>query len=386
MGRDEFFAKLAPLDAEQRGKILWNLYWRGTAALRERIEGELDPPERERRKRAVAAPPDPGLVLAEVSEFVELASSGAYIAGDRRVSRTERSKWRVTFRRLATEAQSALHAPDSDLAERAMELMIDLACDADGCFHSDNPLEAAKFVVSQAVSALWETVLDARGFAEFTARAVPQLIRWERECGWSNGDGKVMELERPLAEVLASMLITPEMWSDFADAYLAELDRIAAAEAPLPGKGKKGRQSLAHSPYSAESYARTRRTGDLAYWNSLLLEHLDEERAQRLAGHPAFGGTDADFLRAQAAQLRGDLDEARTLITKCLETLPGSTQYAEFAEEVGAEFPPRAREIHGRRRLTPSMSKCSGSSPSSSPSSSSGYSTGESPSNATQTG
>lgn len=55
MNREEFFPKLAPLDAEQRGKVLWNLYWRGTAALRERIEGELDPPELERRRRDAAA-------------------------------------------------------------------------------------------------------------------------------------------------------------------------------------------------------------------------------------------------------------------------------------------------------------------------------------------
>src|SRR2546423_130047 len=126
MSRDEFFAKLAPLDAEQRGKVLWNLYWRGTAAVRERIEGELDPPERERRKQAADAPPDPGVVLMEVKDFVELAESGAYIAGDRRVSRSERTKWRVTFRRLATEAQSALHAENSSPAEEAMALMIDL--------------------------------------------------------------------------------------------------------------------------------------------------------------------------------------------------------------------------------------------------------------------
>jgi hypothetical protein len=85
MNREEFFAKLAPLDAEQRGKILWNLYWRGTAAARERIEGELDPPERARRKQDTATPRDPVGVLAEVSLFVELARSGAYIAGDRRV-------------------------------------------------------------------------------------------------------------------------------------------------------------------------------------------------------------------------------------------------------------------------------------------------------------
>ena len=70
--------------------------------MRERIEGELDPRQRERRKKAAAAPLDPELVLMEVRDFVELAESGAYIAGDRRVSRTERTKWRVTFRRLAT--------------------------------------------------------------------------------------------------------------------------------------------------------------------------------------------------------------------------------------------------------------------------------------------
>jgi hypothetical protein len=32
-------------------------------------------------------------------------------------------------------------------AEEAMELMIDLACHADGCSRSDDPREAAKFVV-----------------------------------------------------------------------------------------------------------------------------------------------------------------------------------------------------------------------------------------------
>ena len=28
---------------------------------------------------------------------------------------------------------------------------------------------------------MWDTVLDVGGAAEFTARAVPQLMRWERE-------------------------------------------------------------------------------------------------------------------------------------------------------------------------------------------------------------
>jgi len=83
----------------------------------------------------------------------------------------------------------------------------------------------------------------------------------------------------------------------------------------------------------------SQRTGNLARWNSLLFEHLDTGRAQRLAGHAAFSGPDADFLKAQAARLRGDVDEARTLITECLKHLPGSTEFAAFAEEVGAEVP-----------------------------------------------
>jgi hypothetical protein len=349
MNREEFFAKLAPLDAEQRGKILWNLYWRGTAAARERIEGELDPPERRRRKHDAATPPDPALVLAEVSQFVELARSGAYIAGDRRVSRTERTKWRVTFRQLATDAQLALHAEDTAPGEQAMELMIDLARHAEGSFRSEDPLEAARFVLSQAVSALWETVLAEHGFARFAARAAPQLIRWESAYGWSNGSGagKVAEREIVLADALAPMLATPDMWTGFADAYLAELDRIAAAERPLTGR-RAGRAARAVSSFSPE-WKRSERTRNLARWNKLLSGHIDAERAERLANHPAFEGPDADFMRAQAARRRGDLDAARTLIGTCLERLPGRQEFAEFGEEVGADLPPRAREMHAER-------------------------------------
>jgi len=47
--------------------------------------------------------------------------------------------------------------------------------------------------------------------------------------------------------------------------------------------------------------------------------------------------------------LPGDIDAARTLIGTCLERLPGSQQFAEFAEEVGAALPPRAREMRAER-------------------------------------
>jgi hypothetical protein len=46
---------------------------------------------------------------------------------------------------------------------------------------------------------------------------------------------------------------------------------------------------------------------------------------------------------------RGDIDAARTLIETCLERLLGSQQFAEFAEEVGAALPPRAREMRAER-------------------------------------
>jgi hypothetical protein len=170
------------------------------------------------------------------------------------------------------------------------------------------------------------------------------MMRWEREYRWAEGTGaaKVYEQERPLAEVLAPMLTTPDMWNGFADAYLAELDRIATAEAPPPKKGRKTSRNVPDwqdSPYSERNRGRTSRTGNLAYWNSMLLEHLDEDQARRLAEHAAFYSPYADFFKAQAARRRGDLGEARTLIAKCLKQLPGKTEFKDFAEEVDADAP-----------------------------------------------
>jgi hypothetical protein len=340
MNRDEFYAKLAPLTAEQRDKILWNLYWRGAAAVRERIEGELDPPERERKKKEAEAPPDPEFVLQGVKEFSELAESGAYIAGDRRVKPSERTKWRVTFRRLATQAQSALHDTDNGPAEDAMELMIDLACHAEGCFRSDDPLEAAKFVVSQAAYALWQTVLDKHGAAEFTVRTVPQFMRWERTYGWANGTGaaKVRQAERPLGEVLASMLTTPELWTGFADAYLAALDQLTVGDEPPAVKNTRAWRDWEYASRRREQdkESRARR---FARWNSVLIEHLDDDRARRLAEHLAFSGAEADLLKARAACQRGDLDEARVLIAEGLKRYRWNDVFADIAEEIGVEPP-----------------------------------------------
>src|SRR5260370_18251069 len=89
MNREEFYAKVSPLDAEQLRKALWTLYWRGTAQVRERIEDELNPPAGPMRKAQDL--PDPDQVLDEVTEFVSLPRDGAYMYGPRRWSRTDPS-------------------------------------------------------------------------------------------------------------------------------------------------------------------------------------------------------------------------------------------------------------------------------------------------------
>jgi hypothetical protein len=123
--------------------------------MRERIEAEVDPQQGDRRSRIAKGPADPQVVLGEVREFVALARSGAYLGGDRRVSPAERTRWRFTFQRLVADAR-ALQGEDVGTAATAEEL-IDLACETRGYdyFRSEDPVEAARFVVSDAVALLW---------------------------------------------------------------------------------------------------------------------------------------------------------------------------------------------------------------------------------------
>jgi hypothetical protein len=339
MNRDEFFAKLAELDEDRIKRALWNLYWRGSAQLRERIESELDPAQDTVRKRPVTQPPDPDTVLWEVRGFAELARAGAYIAGDRRVSPKERTRWRLTFRRLAADALAALRDEDSGPAEEAVALLIDLACETKrfDYFRSEDPMEAAQFVVSDAAATLWEFVRERHGFARFATVAAAQLPRWESVYGWSrSGWGKLAAKETSLASVLARTLRAPDAWTALADCYLDALDQIALTEAAKPA-------SRPSYSYPDSDYRRSDRTRDLAEWHSLLLERLAgseaEDRLDRLAGHPALGGPELTFVQARLAQLRGDTDAARTLTEACLGKLPGHDGFADFAVQIGAGLP-----------------------------------------------
>jgi len=231
MCREQFFDKADAFDQERLKNALWNLYWRGSAAMQERIEAELDGDERHRRERVGKEPVDPQSVLTEVGEFVALAHSGAYIAGDHRVSRRERTRWRFTLQRLATDAQRAVQADDVATASTAVEEFIDLVCEMRwyDYFRSEDPVEAARFVVSDVVALLWGRVRDEYGFAEFATRAAPQLIRWESSYGWTrSGWGRVSEKETPLANVLAPMLPAIDMWIGFCDRYLTLSTRSLA--------------------------------------------------------------------------------------------------------------------------------------------------------------
>lgn len=349
MNRSEFFARLDGLDEGRLRKTLWNLYWRGSAQLRERIENELDPPRAEARKRAAAQPPDAGLVLMEVSDFVELARGGAYIAGDRRVSPKERTRWRLTFRRLAADALAALRDSDPGPAEEALALMIDLACETKdkNYFRSEDPMEAAQFVVSDAAAALWQVTAEQHGFARFAEVAAAQLPRWESAYGWSrSGWGKLAARESTLASVLSQLLRSPDAWTTFTDCYLNALDGIGRAEAAR----KAPRRSYS---FSDVRYDRDWRTRNLEQWHGLLVDHLAgsdaEDRLDRLSGHQALGGPYLTFIAARLALLRGDDSTARKLAGECLAALPGHQAFADFAVQVGADLPESTKDMLASR-------------------------------------
>lgn len=278
LSRDEFHAKLAGFDRADLAKVLWTLYWRGAAPVRERIEDLIEPQAKEGRTQARQQPPDAGQVLARVTEFAALARSGAYLAGDRRVSRQERTRWRMTFRTLAQESISALSGEDVETAARAVSVLVDLACETQqyDYFRSEDPMEAARFVVSDAVAAMWSRLRDTKGAAPMVQQAVGDLVRWERRYGWTRrGEGRVSAQEASLASTLAGFLVVPDLWTLAARRYADALDEVAQKRAG--SRRGRGRTELAQ---------------DLSEWSSLLLAHLDgsehEELVDRLSKHPAF--------------------------------------------------------------------------------------------------
>ena len=333
MNREQFFRAVSALDEDRLRKALWNLYWRGTANVRERIEVELASDGHGRPPVQTKAHADPEMVRDDVDHFVSLARSGAYMGGDRRVSPRERSRWRFTFKRLAAEAQDALRDEDSGPAASALEQLIDLACEAHDYdyFRSDDPVAAAGFVVSDVAAVLWASTWESHGFQAFAKTAAPQLVRWESRYGWTRcGEGAVAARETSLAVVLARMLRVADTWEGFAEQYVRALDEVSQRSAST----RRIRRSVARTKHE--------RASALAEWHGFLLENLVDTEGgllDRIAGHAALGGPEQTFLSARLAHRRGNTDVARDLSAQCLRELPGHRDFREFAAGIAAAAP-----------------------------------------------
>jgi hypothetical protein len=130
-----------------------------------------------------------------------------------------------------------------------------------------------------------------------------------------------------------------------ADSYLTALDAAARTSSARDEREDVHR-------YETKRYVREERARNLAEWHQALLERLAgsdaEDRLERLVRHPALEGPEMTFLQARLAQKRGDLPRARSLVTRCLESLPGHQGFLAFAEAIAAPIPAGAA-AHSRR-------------------------------------
>jgi hypothetical protein len=122
---------------------------------------------------------------------------------------------------------------------------------------------------------------------------------------------------------------------------------LTRPDALAPSGPKRPR--VVYGSFDETRHRRRERTGDLATWHDMLLDRFagtpEDHLLDRLVASPALGGPEFAFLRARIAERRGDTAQAAALVTECLKELPGSQEYQEFAMEVGAPLPPRAREM-----------------------------------------
>lgn len=175
MNREQFFARLAPMSEDELRKALWTLYWRGSAPVRGRIEAVITPQQTAALGQSVELPADASLVRKQVEEFAMLARKGAYLARDRWVSPKERTRWRFTFRGLVNDSLDALRSDAVDQAGAAIATLVDLTCEMKSYDYvrSEDPVEAARFVASDAVAALWSRLREAYGVDGLIERAIP---------------------------------------------------------------------------------------------------------------------------------------------------------------------------------------------------------------------
>ena len=208
LSKEEFGQLLAGRDADELRKMLWELYVRGSAELRRKIEVVAVP--REKRPAKAGPPPIDGADhLATVRDFVRLARAGAYMGCDRHVSRSDREGWKASFRELLDDSGRFLTQCDVENGAEAMDALLCLALDCRDTyyFRTEDPIGALRIVVSDLVDLLWRSTLAVSGFPALVARVPRDLMRWESLYGWTRwGDGRIAQKERVLADVLAALL------------------------------------------------------------------------------------------------------------------------------------------------------------------------------------
>ena len=157
MNRQQFFRVVSKLDEDRLRKALWNLYWRGTTNVRERIEVELAGDGRARSPRPAKEPADPEMVQNKVDDFVSWPDPARTWAGAGRCRHASGHDGVSPSSSLLTKRRTRGRAEDAEPAASALEQLIDLAREAHDYdyFRSDDPVAAAGFVVSDAAAALW---------------------------------------------------------------------------------------------------------------------------------------------------------------------------------------------------------------------------------------
>jgi hypothetical protein len=141
------------------------------------------------------------------------------------------------------------------------------------------------------------------------------------------------------------------MWRTFAESYLDALD--------VAGRADPGRPRMVYGTFDETRYRRGERARNLGAWHEMLLDQFagtpEDGLLDRLAASPGLAGPELTFLRARIAERRGDIGRAAKLVAECLEELPGAQECLDFAVEVGAVLPPRARQIHAERAATQAL-------------------------------
>ncbi len=336
MDKTAFLKALDGRSPEDLRTMLWTAYWRGTAAMRERIE-ELLAPQEAAAKRAVEARVDPTFCLDEVVTFCARARNGDYMRGARDLGRKEVTGWRFTLRRLFDESCRLLEQNDFQEGSEALETLLDFTCELKGrCyFRSEDQVEAAKVVVSDRVEALWLAQIRQEGFAFFIRKAPAQLLRWEEPFGWTTfGGGQTAEKERKLADLLPRLLPGADGFLVFCRAYLETLEGLQPRRTDPKERKRTWNDPLAD--FTRDSEKRADRLED---WHALMLDRLkgteDEPILERILGHRAIQGPETWHLLGRLRQAQGRLDEAQVLIKKALSRYPGSKEFQSTALELG---------------------------------------------------